>query len=130
MEKSIQYQAKSSSFKEKSFLFALRIVKLYKYLTEKKKEFVLSKQVLKSGTNPGAMAREADNAESGFDFVHKLGVAQKEIGETQYWLELLHAAEYISKKEFESLNEDVNELMRMVRSSILTKKRNLQKNKK
>ena len=130
MEKNTGHQVKSSSFKEKSFLFALRIVKLYKYLTDKKREFVLSKQVLKSGTNPGAMAREADNAESGFDFVHKLGIAQKEIGETQYWLELLHAADYISKKEFESLNDDANELMRMVRSSILTKKKNLKSDKR
>ena len=113
--------------REKSFNMAIRIVKLYKHLKEKKKEFILSKQVLRSGTNPGAMIREANNAESGMDFIHKLGIAQKETGETQYWLELLKATDYISKTEFDSLYSDTNEVMKLIRSSILTKKKNLKK---
>ncbi len=75
---------KRNALQEKSFDFALRIIRLYKYLTEEKKEFVLSKQILRAGTNPGAMVREAANAESGQDFVHKLSIAQKETGETLY----------------------------------------------
>jgi four helix bundle protein len=73
------------------------------------------------------MIREAANAESGLDFIHKLSVAQKEIGETQYWLELLWKTEYISESEFLSLNSDIEELMKLLRSSILTKKKNLTK---
>ena len=115
----------SDPLREKTFQFAIRIVRLYRYLTEEKKEYVVSKQILKSGTNPGAMAREAANAESGLDFVHKLGIAQKETGETQYWLELLFATEYIKEQEFQSIYADSEEVMRLVRSSILTKKKNL-----
>ena len=112
-------------FREKSFKLAVRIVKLYRYLTEEKKEYVLSKQVLRSGTNPGAMAREAENAESDKDFLHKLSVAQKELGETLYWLELLNASDFLKAKEFQSLYDDTNEVMRIVRSSILTKKKKM-----
>jgi four helix bundle protein len=111
--------------KEKSFDLAVRIVNLYKHLSIEKKEFVMSKQVLKSGTNPGAMVREAANAESPMDFIHKLGIAQKETGETQFWLELLNATGYLGDTEFESLYSDSQEIMRLIRSSILTKKRNL-----
>jgi len=111
--------------REKSFLLAVRIVRLYRYLTEEKKEFVMSKQLLRSGTNPGAMVREAANAESGLDFVHKLGVAQKETGETQYWLELLFISEYLTEAEFQSINNDTEEVMKIIRSSILTKKKKL-----
>ena len=111
--------------REKSFLLAVRIVRLYRYLTEEKKEFVLSKQLLRSGTNPGAMVREAANAESGLDFVHKLGVAQKETGETQYWLELLFISEYLTEAEYQSINNDTEEVMKIIRSSILTKKKKL-----
>lgn len=77
-----------SPLKKKIFLFAILIVNLYKYLTIEKKEYVLSKQLLRSGTNPGAMVREAFNGESDKDFIHKLKIGQKEIGETMYWLEL------------------------------------------
>jgi four helix bundle protein len=111
--------------RKKSFLLAIRIVKLYKYLQEEKREFVLSRQVLRSGTSPGAMIREAENAETGLDFIHKLGVAQKELGETEYWLSLLHATEYLTESEFKSICNDTNEVMRLTRSSILTKKKNL-----
>jgi len=112
-------------FRVKSFRLAVRIVKLYRYLTEQSKEYVLSKQILRSGTNPGAMAREAENAESDKDFLHKLGVAQKELGETLYWLELLNASGYLKEKEFTSLFKDTNEVMKIVRSSIVTKKKKL-----
>ncbi len=78
-----------SIIKDKSFLFAKRVIKLYQYLTDKKKEFVLSKQILRSSTAVGALVREAQNAESKADFIHKLAIAQKECDETIYWLELL-----------------------------------------
>jgi four helix bundle protein len=111
--------------KSKSFLFAIRIVNLYKYLSVAKNEWVLSKQLLRSGINPGAMIRESKNTESGNDFIHKLSIAQKELDETQYWLELLFETKYIYKTEFDSINADATELMKIIRSSILTKKKNL-----
>lgn len=119
-----------SPLKVKSTDFAIRIVKLYQYLTSQKIEFVMSKQILRSGTNPGAMIREAANAESGMDFIHKMGIAQKELGETQYWLEILQKTEYITLIEHDSLFKDSDEIMKMIRSSILTKKRNLKSDKK
>lgn len=122
MEKATQ---KKDVLKEKTLKFAVRIVNLNRFLINEKKEFVLSKQILKSGTNPGAMVREAANTESGMDFIHKLAVAQKETGETQYWLELLFATNFINKTEFESLFADSNEIGKIIASSIKTKKRNL-----
>jgi len=113
---------KKSVLKDKSVAFALRCVNLYKYLTESKKEFVLSKQLLRSGTSVGANVREAQSAESNADFIHKLGMAQKECGETIYWLELLFASKYISQEEFSSIHPEAEELMKMLRSSILTLK--------
>ena len=102
----------------------MRIAKLYSYLRENKKEFVLSKQLLRSRTSIGANIREAYNAESKKDFVHKLAIAQKECDESLYWLELLNAIECISEKEFESLSTDCIELLKIIRSSILTTKIN------
>ncbi len=116
---------KPSALKDKTFSFAIRIVKLYQYLNQEKKEFILSKQLLRSGTNPGAMVREAFNAESDKDFVHKLNIGQKEIGETIYWLELLNATDYISKEQFDSINKDAIEVMKLVKSSIITKKKKM-----
>ncbi|MDO8367674.1 MAG: four helix bundle protein [Saprospiraceae bacterium] len=116
---------KPHALRDKTFQFAVRIVRLHKYLIEEKKEFILSKQILRSGTNPGSMIREAINAESSLDFVHKLGIAQKETGETQYWLELLYASKYLSESEFYSLFNDSEELMKLIRSSIMTKKKNI-----
>lgn len=86
----------------KSFLFAIRIVKLYQYLVAEKKEYVMSKQLLRSGTAVGALVREAQNAESKADFIHKLGIAQKECDETSCWLGLLKETEYLSKGKFEN----------------------------
>ncbi|MEI6090120.1 MAG: four helix bundle protein [bacterium] len=111
--------------KSKSFLFAIRIVKLYKYLVENKKEFVMSKQLLKSGTSVGAMIREAEYAETKIDFKHKLGIAQKEINETIYWLELLKETDYMSKEQFDSIYSDADEIIRLITSSILTVKSSL-----
>ena len=113
-----------SILKTKSFAFAVRVVHLYQYLCEKKKEYVISKQLLRSGTAIGALVREAKNGESKADFIHKLGIAQKECDESIYWLELLKETAFISSKEFESLNYEANELLKMIRSSIITSKKN------
>lgn len=110
---------------DKSFVFAIRVVKLYKFLSTEKREFVLSKQLLRSGTAVGALVREAQNAESKPDFIHKLGIAQKECDETSYWLELLKETEYINQSEFESMNENATELLKIIKSSILTVKQKL-----
>lgn len=90
--------------KARSFKFAVRIVKLYQYLCVEKKEFVLSKQLLRSGTSIGTMVREAEHAESKLDFIHKMAIAQKEINESIYWLELMKEADYITNEEFVNLN--------------------------
>jgi four helix bundle protein len=119
---------KESILKIKSFRFAVRIVNLYKYLCENKKEFVLSKQILRSGTYVGAMVREAEHSESKADFVHKMAIAQKEINETIYWLELLCETKYISNNEFESINIDAVELIKMLTSTIKTAKSKLTTN--
>lgn len=116
---------KESILKQKSFMFAVRVVNLYKHMCAEKKEFVLSKQILRSGTSVGAMIREAEHAESKADFVHKMAVAQKEINETIYWLELLCETGYISKNEFESLNTDAVEIIKILTSSIKTVKKKI-----
>jgi four helix bundle protein len=109
----------------KSFSFAVRIVKLYKYLSNEKREFVLSKQLLRSGTAVGALIREAQNAESKKDFIHKLAIAQKECDETIYWLELLRETEYLNYSEFESVFLNAAELLKITKSSILTVKQKI-----
>ena len=111
--------------KDKSFKFAVRIVNLYRYLCDHKREFVLSKQVLRSGTSVGAMIRESEHSESKVDFVHKLAIAQKEINETIYWLELLNETKYILAKDFKSIYADATEILRIITSSIKTVKSNL-----
>ena len=115
---------RKSLIKDKSFAFAVRIVRLYKHLCENKKEYVLSKQLLRSGTAVGALVREAQNAESKADFIHKLWIAQKECDETTYWLELLKETDYLTDKEFESINSEATELLKMIRSAIITSKKN------
>src|SRR5215510_13775183 len=105
---------KKNILKEKSFKFAVRIVNLYKHLCKEKIEFVLSKQIIRSGTSVGANIREAEHSESKADFIHKMAVAQKEINETIYWLELLQETGYISKQEFESINTDAVEIIKMI----------------
>jgi four helix bundle protein len=121
----INKNMKENLLKDKSFKIAIRIVNLYKYLCKDKMEFVLSKQILRSGTSVGAMIREAEYAESKNDFVHKMAIAQKECNETIYWLELLQATEYISNTEFESINTDAIEIIKLITSSIKTTKKSL-----
>ena len=111
---------KENVIKNKSFNFAVRVVKLYKYLCHNKKEFVMSKQLLRSGTSVGAMVREAEHAESKSDFKHKMAIAQKEINESIYWLELLKETEYLNQDEFDSLNSDAVEIIKLVTSIIKT----------
>ena len=106
----------------KSFSFAVRIVRLYKVLNESNKEYVLSKQLLRCGTSIGANVREAHNAESKNDFIHKMGIAQKETSEVIYWLELLKETGYLNQKEFDSIVSDASELLKIIRSIIITSK--------
>ena len=111
-----------SIVRDKSFDFALRIIKLHKYLTEQKREYVLSKQVLRSGTAVGALIREAEQGESKADFIHKLAIALKEAKETEYWLDLLFHSDYIEQKSYESINADAIELIKLLTSIIKTSK--------
>ncbi len=115
---------KNNVLKEKSFAFAIRIVNLHKYLVNEKKEFVQSKQLLRSGTAIGALVREAEQGESKADFIHKLAIALKEANETEYWLELLHQTEYLDSKAFESIHKDNVELLKLLTSIIKTSKGN------
>ena len=96
---------------KKSKSFALRIIKLYKYLTEQKKEFVLSKQLLRSGTSIGANIAEGERGQSKPDFRAKMSIALKEANETKYWLTLLHRTEYLNTNEFDSLVKDLKEIL-------------------
>lgn len=109
-----------------SFSFAIHIIKSYKQLIERN-EFVISKQLLRSGTSIGANVREARNAESKTDFIHKMGIAQKECDETLYWLELLYATNYINEIEYNSLHNESLTLLKIIKSIIITTKQNLQK---
>ncbi|KIO53556.1 four helix bundle protein [Flavobacterium hibernum] len=120
---------KNNIVKNKTFDFAIRIVKLYQYLCSEKKEFTLSKQLLRSGTSIGAMAREAEHAESKNDFVHKFAIAQKEISETVYWLELLKATDFLNEKEFKNIHNDAIEILKLI-TSILKTTKNQINNKK
>ncbi|MGD9587290.1 MAG: four helix bundle protein [Pyrinomonadaceae bacterium] len=111
----------------KSYAFALRIIRLYQFMVDDRREFVLSKQVLRSGTSIGANVEESIHAQSKTDFVHKLSIAQKEAIETNYWLRLLKDSGYIEKNLAESLLSDCDELQRMLAASIKTAKSNLRK---
>ena len=110
---------------DKSKKFALRIIKLYKYLCLEKKEYVMSKQILRSGTSIGANVREGNRGQTKPDFITKMSIAYKEADETSYWLELLFESGYINKKAFESIYEDNLELLRLLSSIIITSRRNL-----
>lgn len=115
-------EEKINPIKEKSFNFALRIVKLYKHLYKEEKEFILSKQILRSGTAIGAMQRESEHAESKADFIHKLSIAQKECNETLYWLELLYRSAYITDIAYQSIYNDAEELIKLLTSIIKSTK--------
>lgn len=115
---------KENVVKDKSYGFALRIIRLYKHLIAEHKEFVLSKQVLRSGTSIGANVAEGNQAQSRPDFIHKLSIALKESVETEYWLCLLRDSEYITTSQADSLINDCRELERILTSAIKTTKRN------
>ena len=114
---------KNNLILDKSKVFAIRIIKLYQYLCNEKKEYVLSKQLLRSGTSIGVNIREAMQGQSKIDFVHKLSLSLKETSETEYWLELLQETEYISKIEFDSIYTDCNEIGKLLTSIIKTSKK-------
>jgi len=113
---------------EKAYLFALRIIKAFKFLTQEQREFILSKQVLRSGTSIGALTREAEHAQSRADFVNKMNIALKEANETAYWLMLLKDSDYIDEKTFSSIHADCDELIRLLVSIVkTTKEKNCEK---
>ncbi len=115
--------------KDKSFAFAIRVIRLYKMLVSEKREYVLSKQVLKSGTAIGALVKEGEHAQSKADFLNKMNVALKEANETEYWLLLLKETDYISEKEFDSIHKDCDETIRMLVSIVKTTKTSLGRQK-
>ncbi len=115
---------KDNVVKDKSLEFAVRIVNLYKFLVNEQKEFVMSKQILRSGTSIGANIREAEQAQSRADFINKLNIALKEANETEYWLELLFRTEYITREQYESINNDSTEINKLLISIIKTTKNN------
>ncbi|MDD3962629.1 MAG: four helix bundle protein [Bacteroidales bacterium] len=118
---------KENVVKNKSFDFALRVVKMYQFLCEQKKEFALSKQLLRSGTAVGALVREAEQAESPADFIHKMAIALKEANETEYWIELLFQANYIDEPSYNSIKTDSTEILKLLISIIKTTKQNAKK---
>ncbi len=113
---------KENILKDKTINFAIRIVNLSKYLNETKGEYVLAKQLLRSGTAIGALVREAEQAESKADFIHKQSIALKECNETLYWLELLYRTGYLAKIEYDSILADATELIKILISIIKTSK--------
>jgi len=119
---------KESIVEKKSYQFSIRIVRLYQFLVKEHKEFVLSKQVLKSGTAIGAIIREAEQAESTADFIHKLSISLKEAKETEYWLSILKDTDYIDNNMFDSMNADCDEVISLLTKILKTTKAN-QKNR-
>ena len=113
-------EQRENAIERKSFAFAVRIVRLSQFLREEKREFVLSKQILRSGTSIGANVREAVQGFSRSDFRYKMSLALKESEETQYWLELLHETDYLSPKEFDSIYSDARELTKILTSILKT----------
>ena len=115
---------KENAIKNKSLEFALRIVKLFQHLSDTKKEYVLSKQLLRSGTAIGALVRESEHAESKADFIHKLSISLKEANEADYWIELLYRSGYLAESEYQSFFSDLDEIIRLLVSIIKTSKAN------
>ena len=137
MQDDIWGMTTGNPIRDKSFSFSLRIVKLYQHLTDKRKEFVLSKQVLRSGTSIGANIEEAHGAQSDSDFQAKISIAYKEALETAYWLRLLFAAKYITERQFKSIYPDCSELVKLtgsiqlsMRNKTNSKERSLNENNK
>jgi four helix bundle protein len=113
---------KENILKTKSFDFAVRIVKLYKFLKKEHNEFILSQQIVRSGTAIGALIREAEHGDSMKDFIHKLHIGLKEANESKYWLDLLFATEFITKRMYDSINKDCEELLKLLTASVKTSK--------
>jgi four helix bundle protein len=109
----------------KSRVFAIRVIRLYQYLSEVKKEFVLSKQLLRSGTSIGANVHEASNAQSKKDFLSKMNIALKEATESEYWIDLLKETNYLNGQEFQSIISDCGEINKLLTSIVKTSKSNL-----
>ena len=109
---------RNSIIQQKSRDFALRVIGCYKFLTEQKNEFIMSKQLLRCGTSIGANTRESKNAQSRMDFLNKLNIALKEADETEYWLDLLHETKYLDDQQYTSLNDDCIELIKILTASI------------
>jgi four helix bundle protein len=105
---------------DKSFQFAVRIVRLYQFMCEQKKEYVLSKQLLRSGTSIGANVSEAQQAQSRLDFLSKMNIALKEASETEYWLRLLHKTDFLDDKQAESMTRDCEEIKKLLHSIVKT----------
>lgn len=112
---------------DKSYAFALRIIKLYKFLISGKKEYVLSKQLLRSGTAIGALIKEAEHAQSKADFLNKMNIALKEANETEYWLMLLKDSEYIDLKSYNSIHPESIELIKLLVSIVKSTKEKLRR---
>jgi four helix bundle protein len=110
--------------KDKSYAFALRMVKAYNYLKQEQREFVISNQMLRSGTAIGALIKEAEHAQSKADFINKMNIALKEANETEYWLMLLKDSEYLEENIFVSIHNDCTELIRLLASIVKTSKNN------
>ena len=111
---------KNNVLADKTVDFAVRIIKFYKYLCDEKKEYVLSKQILRSGTSIGANVRESKNAQSNADFANKLNIALKEADETQYWLEIMIKSDLIKEEQVSKLEEDLKEIIAILVSSLKT----------
>jgi len=118
-------EMKENVIQEKSFKFAIRIVNLYKYLSEEKKEYVLSKQVLRSGTSIGANVEEALGSQSDKDFIAKIHIAHKEARETKYWLKLLVETKYITKEQTDSLLKDIEDINKIIAKILITTKKRI-----
>ena len=116
---------KENISENKSLEFAVKIIGLYKMLTNDKKEFIMSKQLLRSATAIGALIREAEHAESKADFLHKMNIALKEANETGYWLVLLYKSDYITESVYQEYNNDCLEIVRLLASIVKTTKSNL-----
>lgn len=118
---------KESILRTKSYKFAIRIVNFFQFLRKEKKEYVLSKQILKSGTAIGALIKEAEFGQSRADFVNKMQIASKEANETDYWLNILRDTGFINNKMFQSLNDDCQELIKLLVATVKTAKKRIVK---
>lgn len=118
-------KARRNVISEKSFEFAIQIVRIVKELQNTQKEYVLSKQLIRSGTSIGAMVREAEHAESKKDFTHKMAIGLKEANETRYWLDLLHKSDYIKLETYSSIHSEAEQIIRLLAAIVKSSRKNL-----